>query len=258
MQPYRTSPRHDKRGGYFTQTGDKAPPTIHHAQVIRSDLHLRFYTLRRRRRGRTRSGANRVSERRRAAAIPLPAQPFRRRPRPDLGVGERKGRAGRSAVFRRRLPRAPRRASAPRPALRRRAALPPRAEGAAASAKILRLNADEGALRDLRFAVGEELLPAARLLWLWRDLASRAPSLDPGRIFDVAARLELALPDPNGLASSLKACAGEGNPVSAAAQAAASPSPPSRTPQRPKPKSSPSGCSTWSSRSGSGGRGPFR
>jgi Protein of unknown function (DUF1403) len=102
-------------------------------------------------------------------------------------------------------------------ALRSRLAL----KAAAASAKILRLNTDEGALRDLRFAVGEELLPAARLLRLWRDLASRAPSLNPGRIFDAAARLELALPDPNVLVSSLKACAGEGNPVSAAAQAAA-------------------------------------
>ena len=88
-------------------------------------------------------------------------------------------------------------------------------------AKILRLNADEGALRDLRFAVGDPLGPAANLLRLWRDLAGRPPSLDPGRIFDAAARLDLALPDPNGLASSLKACAGEGDPVSAAAKAAA-------------------------------------
>ena len=37
---------------------------------------------------------------------------------------------------------------------------------------------------------------------------------------DAAARLDLAV-DPNGLAASLKACAGEGDPVSAAAKAAA-------------------------------------
>jgi Protein of unknown function (DUF1403) len=37
---------------------------------------------------------------------------------------------------------------------------------AATSAKILRLNADEGALRNLRFAVGDELGPAAKLLSL--------------------------------------------------------------------------------------------
>ena len=42
--------------------------------------------------------------------------------------------------------------------------------------QILRLNADEGALRDLRFAVGAELGPAAKLLTLWRDLAGRPPA----------------------------------------------------------------------------------
>jgi Protein of unknown function (DUF1403) len=93
-------------------------------------------------------------------------------------------------------------------------------QSAAASAKILRLNTHEGALRDLRFAVGNTLGPAAKLLRVWRDLAGRPPSLDPGRILDTAARLDLAV-DPNGLASSLKACAGEGDPVSAAAKAAA-------------------------------------
>ena len=92
---------------------------------------------------------------------------------------------------------------------------------AGACAKLLRLNADEGALRDLRFAVGAELGPAAKLLTLWRDLAGRPPALNPDRLRDVAARLDLALPDPNGLASSLKHCAGEGDPVSAAANAAA-------------------------------------
>ena len=49
----------------------------------------------------------------------------------------------------------------------------------------------------------------------------RPPRLDPDRIVDAAARLDLALPDPNGLAASLRACAGEGDPVSAAAKAAA-------------------------------------
>jgi hypothetical protein len=92
---------------------------------------------------------------------------------------------------------------------------------AAASAKILRLNADEGALRDLRFAVGDELGPAAKLLSLWRDLVGRPPAFSAGRLATAAARLELTLPDPNGLASSLKACAGEGDPLSAAAKAAA-------------------------------------
>ena len=91
---------------------------------------------------------------------------------------------------------------------------------AGACAKILRLNADMAALRDLRFAVGDALGPAATLASLWRDCAGRPPSLDPGRIGEAAARLDLAV-DPNGLAASLKACAGEGDPVSAAAKAAA-------------------------------------
>jgi hypothetical protein len=102
-------------------------------------------------------------------------------------------------------------------ALRKRLAL----MSATASAKILRLNADEGALRDLRFAVGDALGPAANLVSLWRDLAGRPPAFDADRLATAAARLDLALPDPNGLASGLKACAGEGDPASAAAKAAA-------------------------------------
>jgi Protein of unknown function (DUF1403) len=102
-------------------------------------------------------------------------------------------------------------------ALRSRLAL----KSAAASAKILRLSADEGALRDVRFAVGDDPGPAAKLLRLWRDLSGRPPSLDPGRLAAAAAALDLALPDPNGLASSLKAGAGEGDPVSAAGKRAA-------------------------------------
>jgi hypothetical protein len=101
-------------------------------------------------------------------------------------------------------------------ALRARLAL----QSAAACAKILRVNADEAALRDLSFAAGDPLGPAASLLSLWRDCASRPPSLHPSRIGDAAAPLDLAV-DPNGLASILKACAGEGDPVSAAAKAAA-------------------------------------
>jgi hypothetical protein len=101
-------------------------------------------------------------------------------------------------------------------ALRARLAL----QSAAATAKILRVNADEATLRDLRFAAGDPLGAAASLLSLWRDCASRPPSLHPSRIGDAAARLDLAV-DSTGLAASLKACAGEGDPVSAAAKAAA-------------------------------------
>ena len=92
---------------------------------------------------------------------------------------------------------------------------------AAASAKILRLNADEGALRDLRFAVrrraracGKPFEAVARSR---RPAAQPRPGPDRRR----GGALDLALPDPNGLASSLKACAGEGDPVSAADKSAA-------------------------------------
>ena len=102
-------------------------------------------------------------------------------------------------------------------ALRSRLAL----KSAAASAKILRLNADEGAVRDLRFAIGEDASPAARLLRLWSDLAGRPSAFHADRLATVAALLDLALPDPNGLASSLKDCAAEGDPVSAAGKTAA-------------------------------------
>ena len=102
-------------------------------------------------------------------------------------------------------------------ALRSRLAL----QSAAASAKILRLNADEGALRDLRFAVGEDPGPAAKLLTLWREFASRPPSLDPGRLVATTAALDLAAPNADALAESLREQSRAGDPVSAAAKAAA-------------------------------------
>ena len=104
-----------------------------------------------------------------------------------------------------------------RAVLRQRLAL----QAAAASARILRLRADEAALRDLRFAVIADLSPAAKLLELWRDLARRPPALEAGRIANATALLDLALPDPDGFVSSLKDCAGQGDPLSAAARAAA-------------------------------------
>jgi hypothetical protein len=82
-------------------------------------------------------------------------------------------------------------------ALRSRLAL----QSAATSAKILRLNADGDALRDLRFAVGDPLGPAANLLSLWRDGAGRPPSLRQrrpdvhGHLLAYAARRHAGGPD---------------------------------------------------------------
>jgi hypothetical protein len=147
-------------------------------------------------------------------AFPPPAAPSWARASGRAGQGDPLFAAGASlalldAVLRRDPPFAG--------ALRQRLVL----MSAAASAKILRVNADAAALRDLRFAVSDALGPAAKLLSLWRDLAGRPSGFHADRLATVAARLDLALPDPNGLASSLKACAGEGDPVSAAGKTAA-------------------------------------
>jgi hypothetical protein len=155
----------------------------------------------------------------RAAVNPLAAQPF-----PPAGVpiwARASGRADEdplffagaglallNAVLRRDPPAAE--------ALRSRLAL----QSAAASAKLLRLNADAGALRDLRFAVGDAG-PAARLLHLWRELAARPSSLNPGRLAAAAAALDLPVPNADALAETLREQSRAGDPVSAAAKAAA-------------------------------------
>jgi len=102
-------------------------------------------------------------------------------------------------------------------ALRQRLAL----QSAGACAKILRLNADVAALRDLRFAVGDALGPAAKLLRLWREFAARPPALDAGRTRSAAAVLDLPVADADVLAERLREQSRAGDPVSAAAKAAA-------------------------------------
>jgi hypothetical protein len=221
MQSYRTSPAHDKRGGFRATQRDKPPPTIHHAQVIRADFDLfakpppdfqeRLSTPPAKR-ARAKISQAKTPERQAPpppAPIPVWARANGRAGEGDPLLFAGAGLALLDAFLRTDPPAAG--------ALRTRLAL----QSAAASAKILRLNADAAALRDLSFAAGDPLGPAANLLSLWRDGVGRPPSLDTGRIFDAAARLDLTLPDPTGLAASLKACAGEGDPVSAAANAAA-------------------------------------
>jgi hypothetical protein len=139
-------------------------------------------------------------------------------------------------------------------ALRQRLAL----TSATASAKMLRVNTDEGALRDLRFAVGDPLGPAANLLSLWRDLAGRPPSLDPDRIGDAAARLDLGLANTTALTESLLAHSRQGIRFLPPPRPPPPCSPTSRTLQRPYPKSWRSGHSTWSSPSGSAGPDRYR
>ena len=181
----------DKRGGLRANVSDKAPPTIHPTPVIRADLTLVSDPAADPDDGvpaplRRRGGASRTSakaQERQAVPDPAPAVPSwaKASGRAD---GDPLFFAGASlalldAFLRRDPPAAG--------ALRARLAL----KSAAASAKILRLNVDEGALRDLRFAIGEAG-PAARLLSGVAGARRPAPGLDAGRLAAAAAALDLA------------------------------------------------------------------
>ena len=168
------------------QNVTKRRRAIHHAQVIRADstcLPTRRPTLRER--GAS-AAAEAARERSRARRKPRNSRPFRRRRDPGLGAGGRKGRAGRSAVFRRRRARFARRVpcapTRPPPA---RCAPAWRCRAPRLRPKSCALNADEAALRDLRFAVGDPLGPAGEpfdaLARLRRPAAQPRPRPDRRR-----------------------------------------------------------------------------
>ena len=218
MQTYRTSPHHDKRGAFSATNRDKAPQTIYHAPVIRADLTLVPDPLVDLSEAIPAPARRRAGNGRIAATIPeTPAFP------PPLAVpawARASGRAGEDPLFAAgaglALLDAALRGDPPAAgALRSRLAL----QSSAASAKLLRLNADDGALRDLRFAVAAEPLPAAKLLLLWRDLGARPPSLDARRLAIAADLLDLRVANADGLAESLSAQSRAGDPISAAAKA---------------------------------------
>ena len=85
----------------------------------------------------------------------------------------------------------------------------------------MRLNADVAALRDLRFTVAAEPLPVAKLLQLWRELASRPPSLDARRLAIAAGLLDLPGVNADALAQSLSETSRAGDPLTAATKVAA-------------------------------------
>ena len=157
----------------------------------------------------------------RTSADPLIRQPLPSLPAPVPAWARASGRAGEDPLFaagaglalldaflRRDPPAAG--------ALRSRLAL----HSAAASTRILRINADATALRDLRFAVGDAG-PAAGLLHFWRDLANRPPSLEAARLAAAAAALDYPAPNADVLTETLREPSRAGDPVSAAAMAAA-------------------------------------
>jgi Protein of unknown function (DUF1403) len=208
----------------FAQTVDKAPPSTHHAQVIRADLVPSpelLADLGDDRAATAPARPQRGARAKQSASNPLAQHPFpppfalpawarasgRADGDPLLFAGA--GLALLDSFLRRDPPAAG--------ALRSRLAL----QSATASAKILRLNADAAALRDLRFAVAAEPPPAANLLRLWRDLAGRPPSLDARRLALAAGLLDLPVANADVLAESLSEQSRAGDPISAAAKAAA-------------------------------------
>ena len=213
-------------------------------QVIRADLTLVPDPRRRPRRGRSRAARRSARTKPDLGESPGTASLCRRRAVPAwarasgrAGHGDPLFVAGASLALLDAL-------SAPRSARRRRAAPRLALQSAAASAKILRLNADEGALRDLRFAVGDALGPAAKLLSCGASSPAARPASTPAGSPPPRPRSIFQWPTPK---ASRKACAnsaGEGIRFQPPQRRPPRSSPPSRTPQRPKPKSSPFGRST--------------
>ena len=191
MQAYRTSP-HPRQAGRISRSNSvtKRRARIHHRQVIRADLDPRSRPPRRPRRGRSRAARQARANQGRTSPKAPETQAFP----PPAAVpawARASGRAGESdplffagaglALLDAYLRRDPPAAGA----LRARLAL----QSAAASAKILRLNADAAALRDLRFAIGDRRASAgASCFSCGATCAGRPPSLDARRLADAAAR----------------------------------------------------------------------
>jgi Protein of unknown function (DUF1403) len=221
MQSYRTSTHPDKWGGLSATNRDKPPPPIHHCKVIRAELTLVPDPLVDLGEAVPALGVRQARERTRS----LKAPEILRVPPPAAvpAWARASGRAGESkplfsagaslALLDAHVRRDPPAAGA----LRARLAL----QSAAASARVLRLNADVSALRDLRFAAAAAPLPAAKLLQLWQELAARTPGLDARRLAAATKLFNLSVAAPDGLAKSLSETARAGDPVSAAAKAAA-------------------------------------
>jgi Protein of unknown function (DUF1403) len=220
MQSYRTSAQQDKRGGLFAYTIDKAPRTTHHREVIRPDLALvpdpiadlgEAVPALGVRKARTKAHSPKAPELR--TSSPPAAVPAWARATGRAGESDPHFFAGVSlALLDAHLCRDPPAAGA----LRSRLAL----QSAAASARILRLNTEASALRDLRFTATAEPLPSAKLLELWRDLTRRPPSLDARRVANAAGLLDCPVAAADALAESLSEQSRAGDPASAAAKVA--------------------------------------
>jgi hypothetical protein len=220
LEAYRTSLHPDKRGGLLATQCDKAPLKTHHAPVIRADFQMLANVLP----GREDCVPAPAATRARAERTPAKT-PERRAPPPPAPIpawARANGRAGQgeplfAAGAGLALLDACLRADPPAAgALRARLAL----QSAAVSAKILRLNADAARYATSASPLATHSGPRRTCCRSGAmPLAGRPASTQPG-FSTQRRRLDLAV-DPNGLALSLKACAGEGDPVSASAKPAA-------------------------------------
>ena len=229
--------------------------------MIRADLDPRSRPARRPRRGRSRAAASAQARAKTNRRKPRKRKPFRRRrrSRPGRGRAEGQGRAipcSAPAPASRSSTRYLRRDPPAAGALRSRLAL----QSAAASAKILRLNADASALRDLRFA-GDRRASAGRKAASAVARPGRPPtqSRRPPACRRRAASSTCPVAAADALAESLsEQSQGRGSGLRRRQGGRHRPLPPSRTPRPPTPRSWPFGRSTSSSRSGCAGRGPCR
>ena len=206
------------------EAGDKAPRRIHHAQVIRADLTL------------VPDPAADPGE-----GVPAPpaaacagdepdlgeshrnSKPFRlwrRRSRPGRGRAEGQGRAIRCSSPAPASPCSTRICAATRPP-------PGRCAPAPRAAERRRLRQDPAPQRATKARCATCASPSATTPVPQRNCSGCGATSPAGRPASTQAgsstrrRGSIWLVDPNGLAASLKACAGEGDPVSAAAKAAA-------------------------------------
>jgi hypothetical protein len=241
LETYPTFLHHDKQGGFLATKREKAPPKIHSAQVIRTELDPLATAA-------EDLGANIVAPFRqppRAKRTPTKASesPVFPPPAPIPAWARASGRRGRAIpVCRRRRSCAARRSCASQPARRRSLARPPGAHERRSLRKDpashrRRRRAARPALRRRERARARRD-PCVAVARFRRPASTRAGSAggDPARPRSAGPDSPLIEPEDSRR---------EGRPSVGGCEARRRRFfPPSRTPQRPKPKSSLSRCST--------------
>jgi hypothetical protein len=222
-EAYRTSWALDKQGGSRVTQRDKAPRKTHHARVIRADPELLI--------DHTPDPLERVPaalrqpRRTRRTPTKSPEHQAFSPPSPIPAWARASGRAGRSAICGRRRARFARRGPA----------RPPRAQSAAASAKILRLNGTQprcvtcASPSAIRSGLRQTCCRCGAMAPVGRPAST--PAAETGSPSPAQAFRPIARPFGSGRTRSSRGR--EGRSFSA-----------SQTPQRPRPRFWRFGCST--------------